>query len=125
MNASKSETTIFGPESSRNIVFANCPCQDLLQPCGHEEAVDLSLKIFNLQNFILALVLPDDDIARSAVTVEGDREDRHLGSLRFFLAGSLLFAKDDGFHWPDASEIFFLSRRSTKAFTLLYKPQVF
>ena len=61
-----------------------CPCQDLLQPCGHEEAVDLSLEIFNLQSFILALVLPDDDIARSAVTVEGDRADRDLGSLRFF-----------------------------------------
>ena len=59
-----------------------CPCQDFLQPCGHEEAVDSSLVVFNLQSFILALMLPDDDIARSAVTVEGDRVDRDLGSLR-------------------------------------------
>ena len=49
------------------------------------KAVDSSLETFNLQSFILALVLPDDDIARSAVTVEGDRADRDLGSLRFFV----------------------------------------
>ena len=59
-----------------------CPCQDFFQPCGHEETVDSSLEIFKLQSFILALELLDDDIARSAVTVEGDRVDRDLGSLR-------------------------------------------
>ena len=51
-----------------------CPCQDLLQPCWHKEAVDSSLENFNLQNFILALVLTDDDIVKSAVNVESDRK---------------------------------------------------
>ena len=59
---------------------------------------------------------------RSAVTVEGDQADRDLGSLRFFVAVHCSFAKDDGFQWPDASEIFFLQSsyrgESTKAFTL-------
>ena len=63
-------------------------------------------------------MLPDDDIAESAVTVEGDREDRDLGSLHFFVAVHCSSAKDDGFQWPDTSEILlpakFLSRREYK-----------
>ena len=60
------ETTIFvSSVFTQHRLRKGCPCQDLLQPCGHEEAVDSSLEIFNLQSFILVLVLPDDDIARS------------------------------------------------------------
>ena len=106
-----------------------CPCQDLLQPCGHEETVDSSLEIFSLQSFILVSALPDDDIAKSAVTVEGDREDRDLGSLRFFVAVHRSVAKDNGFQWLDASE-FFSCKDSieTRAQRHLYcddQPQVF
>ena len=69
---------------------------------GTRRAVDSSLEIFSLQSFILVLVLPDDDIAKSAVTVEGDRVDRDLSSLRSLVAVHCSFAKDDGFQWPDA-----------------------
>ena len=73
MNASKSETQNLVQCLHAKSSSQSYPCQDLLQPCGHKTAVDSSLEIFNLQNFILALVLPDDDIAKSAVTIEGDR----------------------------------------------------
>ena len=76
MNASKSETSIFGPVSAQGLSLSRSPL-----PCVHKEAIDLSLEIYNLQSFILELALPDDDIAKSAVTVEGDRADRDLGSL--------------------------------------------
>ena len=71
-----------------NIVFARVGFVKIsFQPCGHEEAVDSSLEIFNLQSFILALALPGDGhceelqakhiecppFTRSAVSVEGDR----------------------------------------------------
>ena len=53
------ETTIFvSSVFTQHRLRKGCPCQDLLQPCGHEEAVDSSLEIFNLQSFILALALP-------------------------------------------------------------------
>ena len=89
-------------QPSRSGVFTQqrlrkgCPCQDLFHPCGHEEIVDSSLGIFNLQSFLLASVLPDDDIAKSAVTVENDRS-RDLGSLRFSVTAHCSFAKDDDF----------------------------
>ena len=55
------ETTIFvSSVFTQHRLRKGCPCQDLLQPCGHEEAVDSSLEIFNLQSFILALALPGD-----------------------------------------------------------------
>ena len=62
------ETTIFVSSvfthvdlEGDNIVFARVGLVKIsLQPCGHEEAVDSSLKIFNLQSFILALALPGD-----------------------------------------------------------------
>ena len=79
--ASKSENHLWSSVFTHRL-RKGCPCQDLLQPCGHKETVDSSLEIFSLQSFILALVLLDDDIARSAVTVEGDRADRDLSSLR-------------------------------------------
>ena len=44
----------------------------------------------------------------SAVTVEGDRTDRELDSLHFFVTVHCSFAKNDGFQWPDKPESFFL-----------------
>ena len=92
MNASKSKTTIFGPMSSRSIVFARVVLVKI-----SFNSVGTKRPSTHLCKFILALVLPDDDIAKSAVTVEGDRADRHLNSLRFFVAVHYSFAKDDGF----------------------------
>ena len=40
-------------------------------------------------------------------SVEGDRTDRDLDSLRFIVTVHCSFAKDDGFQWPDTSESFF------------------
>ena len=49
-----------------------CPCQDLLYVWaqGGRRLISGDLQ---LAKFILELALPDDDIAKSAVTVEGDR----------------------------------------------------
>ena len=62
------ETTIFVSSvftrmdlEGDNIVFAKVGLVKIsFQPCGHEEVVDSSLEIFNLQSFILALALPGD-----------------------------------------------------------------
>ena len=62
------ETTIFVSSvfthmdlEGDNIVFAKVGLVKIsFQLCGHEEAVDSSLEIFNLQSFILALALPGD-----------------------------------------------------------------
>ena len=134
------ETTVFGPVSSRNIVFARVVLVKISSNRVSTRRLSTHLWRFSTcKIFILALVFPDDDIARnfkpntlnvrwtltrqcdmpfllncsgpftrSAVTVEGDRADRDLGSLLFFVAVHCSLAKDDGFQWPDASEIFFL-----------------
>ena len=164
------KTTIFvSSVFTQHRLGKGCPCQDLLQPCGHEEAVDSSLEIFNLQSFTLALALQATDTVRSfkpntlsvrwalarqcdmrfllellgTVHEECSNCRGRSGSLFeimqivtsavcvfFFLAVHCSIAKDDGFQWPDASEIFLMQSsyrgESTKAFTLkCISPQVF
>ena len=143
------ETTIFGPVSSRNIVFARVVLVKISSNrVGTRRPSTHLWRFSTCKIFILALVFPDDDIARnfkpntlnvrwtltrqcdmrfllncsgpftrSAVTVEGDRADRDLGSLHFFVTVHCSFPRTtvfSGLTRLSPSSCKFLSRREHK-----------